>query len=117
MCSTYQRAVAGAGRPLRGAGDNEIFLINKAVAAFRDSAWRFAAIVALEPGFARPPSIWVRDRQIAERAEVVDDPPGLVGLIQSIVEAIAARESLDVVHNIEVLDRIASTPAPIATTM
>jgi hypothetical protein len=97
--------------------NNEIFLINEAVATFRDSAWRFAAILALQPGFTRPVTIWARDRQVAGQAELIHDPPGLVGLIASIVRAIAARENRDVVHNIQVLDRIASTPAPIATTM
>jgi hypothetical protein len=33
------------------------------------------------------------------------------------VSAIAARESRDVVKNLRVLDRIASTPAPIRTVM
>jgi Family of unknown function (DUF5995) len=97
--------------------DNEILLINEAVGTFRDSAWRFAAILALEPSFVRPPTIWARDFQVAQQAEVIYHPPGLVGLIQSIVEAIAARESRDIVHNIKVLDQIASTPAPIMTTM
>ena len=97
--------------------DNEIFLINETVATFRDSAWRFAAILALQPGFTRPFTIWARDRQVAGQAELVYDPPGLVGLIASIVRPIAARENRDIVHNIQVLDRIASTPAPIATTI
>ena len=35
--------------------DNEIFLINQAVAAMRDSAWRFAIVLALMPGFAHVP--------------------------------------------------------------
>lgn len=97
--------------------DNEIFLINEAVATFRDSAWRFAALLAIQPSFTRPFTIWARDRQVAGQAELIYEPPGLVGLIASIVRAIAARESRDSVHNIQVLDRIASTPAPIATTM
>jgi hypothetical protein len=95
--------------------NNEILLINEAVAAFRDSAWRFAAILSLEPGFARPLTICARDRQVAGQAELIYDPPRLVGLIGSIVRAIAARESRDIVHNIQVLDEIASTPAPITT--
>ena len=41
----------------------------------------------------------------------------VVGLIASIVRPIAARENRDIVHNIQVLDRIASTPALIATTI
>jgi hypothetical protein len=41
----------------------------------------------------------------------------VVGLIQWAVGAIAARESRDIVKNIQVLDAIASTPAPIRTTL
>ena len=97
--------------------ENEIFLINEAVKTYRDSAWRFATILALQPAFARPLTIWARDRKVAEQGELIYDPPGLTGLIASIIRAIAARESRDVVGNIEVLDRIASTPGPIATTL
>ena len=96
---------------------NEIFLIDEAVTTFRDSAWRFAAILALEPGFARPVTIWARDRQVAQLGELIYDPPGLDGLIASVVRAIAAQESRDIVKNIQVLDSLASTPAPIKTTM
>ncbi|HZA11786.1 DUF5995 family protein [Mycobacterium sp.] len=97
--------------------EHEILLINEAVKQFRDSAWRFAVVLALEPGFARPATIWARDRHVAERGELMYDPPGLVGLIDSIVEAIAARESRDIARNIEVLDKITSAPAPIKLTM
>ncbi len=97
--------------------ENEIFLINEAVKTYRDSAWRFATILALQPAFARPLTIWARDRKVAEQGELIYDPPGLTGLIASIIRAIAARESRDIVGNIEVLDRIASTPGPIATTL
>ena len=97
--------------------ENEIFLINEAVKTYRDSAWRFATILALQPAFARPLTIWARDRKVAEQGESIYDPPGLTGLIASIVRAIAARESRDIVGNIEMLDRIASTPGPIATTL
>jgi hypothetical protein len=54
---------------------------------------------------------------VARQAELMYDPPGLVGLIESIVRAIAARESRDIVRNIQVLDDIASTPARISTTL
>lgn len=97
--------------------NNEIFLINVAIASMRDSAWRFATLLALEPAFARPPTIWTRDRQVARRVAIVYDPPGLTGLIDSIIAAIAERESRDVAHNIQVLDAIASAPGPIQTTL
>lgn len=97
--------------------DNEIFLINVAVRAVRDSAWRFATLLALEPGFARPATIWARDRQIRDQVAAVYNPPELTGLIDSIIGSIAERESRDIVKNIRVLDAIASTPAPIQTTL
>jgi hypothetical protein len=96
---------------------NEIFLINEGIRQFRDSAWRFATILAAEPGFARPATIWVRDGQVATQAQVLYDPPGLIGLGDSVVRAIAASESRDVVKNIQVLDEIASAPAPIHTAL
>ncbi len=97
--------------------DHEIFVINEALRTMRDDAWRFATILALEPSFARPPTIWVRDRSVAGQTQLIYEPPGAVGLIKWAVAAIAARESRDVVRNIEVLDAIASTPAPISTTL
>jgi hypothetical protein len=93
--------------------DNEIFLINQAVATMRDSAWRFAVFLVVVPGFVRPLAIWARDRKVAAQADVTYHPPGVVGLIESIVGAVAERESRDIVRNIQVLDEIASTPAPI----
>lgn len=93
---------------------NEIFLIDEAVKASRDDAWRFASILALEPGFARPVTIWARDWQVAGQGELVYDRPDVFGLI---VSAIAARESRDILKNLQVLDGIASTPAPIKTTI
>ena len=96
---------------------NEVFLINEAVRALRDSGWRFAAILAVQPGFLRPLTIRVRDQKVARQAQVIYDPPQLVGLVAHLVHAIAERESRDIVRNIQVLDRIASTPAPIATTL
>ena len=96
---------------------HEIFLINQAVAAMRDSAWRFAMVLALTPGFTRPVTIWARDRKVAAQAEIIYHPPGVIGLIQSALDEIAERESRDVVHNIAVLNEIASKPAPIKTTL
>ena len=97
--------------------DNEIFIINQAVAAMRDSAWRFAILLAVVPGFTRPLTIWARDRQVAGQADLIYDPPGIIGVIQATIREIAEKESRDVVRNIQVLDEIASTPAPIRTTL
>ena len=97
--------------------DHGILLINQALKTFRDDAWRFATVLAATPQFARPLVIGLRDRKVAGQGGLILEPPGLVGLIQWAVDAVAARESRDVVRNIQVLDEIASTPAPIETTM
>ena len=94
--------------------ENQIHLIDEAVKASRDSAWRFAAILALSPDFLDPAAILTRDLHIAQQGALIYDPPGPVA---AFVHAIAARESRDVVENIRVLDGIASTPAPINTVM
>ena len=97
--------------------DHEVFLINEAVRTSRDSAWRFATILALVPGLVQPMTIWARDRKVSHQAELIYDPPGLIGLIEITVREIAARESRDIAKNIQVLDRIASAPAPIKTVL
>jgi Family of unknown function (DUF5995) len=97
--------------------EHEIFVVNEAVKTMRDSAWRFATILALQPSFLRPITIWTRDRAIAHQGELIFDPPGMVGLIQWAIDAIAERESRDIVRNIRVLDEIASIPAPLQTTL
>ena len=97
--------------------DNEIFVINQAVAAMRDSAWRFAILLAVIPGFARHFAISVRDRTVATQGDLIYHPPGIIGVIQATVREIAQEESRDVVRNIQVLDEIADTPAPIKTTL
>jgi hypothetical protein len=97
--------------------NNEIFLINEMLTALRDSAWRLATVLALEPGFLRPMTIWARDREVATEVQGIYDTPDVVGPIHSIVAAIAAQESRDIVKNIRVLDGIASKPAPIRLTM
>ncbi|MGV9711251.1 DUF5995 family protein [Gordonia sp. NPDC003424] len=91
---------------------NQIFVISEAVTAFRDSAWRFATLLAFTPGFARQPVILARDLQVAHQSALIYDPPGFA--LDVAVEAIAARESRDVAHNITVLDAIAATPAPVS---
>ena len=92
---------------------NEIFLIDEGVITLRDSAWTFATILALEPGIAHPATIWARDQKVSAQAELIYDPPGLIGLLKEIVASIAARESRDVVTNIRKLNEIAATPATI----
>ena len=96
---------------------HEIFVINEALKTMRDDAWRFATILALQPGLLRPITIRLRDRTVASQAELIYEPPGVVGLIQWAIDAIGARESRDIVKNIQVLDAIAATPAPISTVM
>ncbi|MEE4023052.1 DUF5995 family protein [Gordonia sp. PKS22-38] len=95
--------------------DHQIFVINEAIRALRDSAWRFATVLAPTPGFARPPVIWARDRRVSHQSALVFDPPGLIGVLDRAVTQIAARESRDVAHNIHVLNEVAATPAPIQT--
>lgn len=90
--------------------DGQIHLINGVVEGYRDSAWRFATVLALTPGFADPAAIVVRDLQIAQQAALIYRPPTP---ISAFVNAIAARESRDVAANLRVLDEIAATPAPI----
>jgi hypothetical protein len=96
---------------------NQIFVINEAVRDLRDSAWRFGALLATEPAFLRPSTIWVRDRQVARQEELIYDPPSLTGLIASMIRTIGERESRDVVKNLRALDVIASSPAPIKTAL
>lgn len=94
---------------------NQIFAINEAIKVLRDSAWRFALLLAVEPGFARGPTILARDLVVARQCSAVFDPTGVVGVLDSAVTRIAARESRDVAHNVELLADVAATPAPIET--
>jgi hypothetical protein len=94
--------------------EHQIFVINEAVRTLRDSAWRFGSLLAAEPAFARPATIWVRDRQIAGQAELIYDP---TPLIATLLRSVGERESRDVVKNLQVLDQIASAPAPIKTAL
>ncbi len=96
---------------------HQIFVLNEAIRSLRDSAWRFATVLALEPGFARPATIWARDLQVSRQAQAVFDPPSLIGAFDLAIKEIAARESRDVAHNVRVLDEIAATPAPIQTAL
>ena len=93
---------------------DQINLINDTVKGYRDSAWRFAAVLAATPGFADPAAITLRDLQVAQQGALIYKPPLP---ISAFVSAIAARESRDIVTNIRALDRVASTPAPITMTL
>jgi hypothetical protein len=96
---------------------HQIFVINEAVRNLRDSAWRFGSLLAAEPAFARPPTIFARDRQVARQEELIYEPPSLTGLIASLLRTVGERESRDIVKNLRVLDEIASSPAPIKTAL
>jgi Family of unknown function (DUF5995) len=93
---------------------NEINLINQGLKAYRDSAWSFAATLAAEPSFLHHATIYARDIKVAQQGALIYRPPEPLG---AIIDAIATRESRNVVKNVKVLDEIASTPAPIKTTM
>ena len=94
--------------------DDEINLINETLKSFRDSAWIFASVLAREPDVLHPGTILVRDLQVAQQGALMYNPPVP---LNAIVIAIAARESRNVTRNIRALDEIASTLAPIKTTM
>jgi hypothetical protein len=92
--------------------NEQIHLINETVQGYRDSAWRFATILAATPGFADPAAIVVRDLQIAQQGALYYKPPLP---LSAFVSAIAAQESRDIASNLQVLNEIAATPAPIRT--
>lgn len=84
---------------------DEIDLIDDSLVVFRDAAWRFACVLAAELPPLHPPTIMLRDLEVAKFGTLIFYPPPLLA---AIVAAIAARESRDIVHNIEVLDAIAA---------
>ncbi len=51
-------------------------MISQAVAAIRDSAWRFAIVLTVVPGSARPLTIWARDRKVAAQVDLIYHPQG-----------------------------------------
>jgi len=93
---------------------NEIDLITESLKVFRDAAWRFATILAAELPPLHPPTITLRDLEVAKFGTLILYPPPLLATVAGVI---ASRESRDIVHNIEVLDAMASTPAPIKTEM
>lgn len=84
---------------------DEIDVIDDGLVVFRDDAWRFATLLALTPGLLDPLTITGRDLEVAAFGSLILSPPRVLA---GLADAIAARESRDVVHNIRVLDGIAS---------
>ena len=93
---------------------NEIHLINQALKIYRDSAWGFATTLARSPTVLHEATIYARDIKVAQQGALIYSPPQPIA---AVIDAIAARESRKVVENIKVLNEIASTPAPINTTL
>lgn len=91
---------------------HELDLIADGLVIVRDGAWHFAELLAKTPGFVDPAVIAVHDLKVAELGKFILDPPGL----SWIIEKIGAKESRDVVRNIEVLNEMANTPAPMMKT-
>jgi hypothetical protein len=94
--------------------NSQIELINDTVQGYRDSAWRFALVLAATPSIADPAAIVVRDLQIAQQGALIYKPPLP---LSTFVDAIGARESRDIVANLQALNEIASKPAPIRMTL
>jgi uncharacterized protein DUF5995 len=84
--------------------NDEIRLIDDGLVVFRDSAWDFARCLSLEPSVLDSPTIGIRDLSTAAAGALILNPPPPLA---AIVNAIAARENPDVVHDIGVLDEIA----------
>ena len=86
----------------------ELDLIGDGLVVGRDDAWLFARTLSLEPDLLHRSTIALRDLEVAKLGSLILHPP----LFTKLVDVIAARESRDVVKNIETLDAIANTPAP-----
>jgi len=87
--------------------NDEIDLIDAGLLVFRDSAWDFATVLSLEPIVFDPPTIMVRDLATAAFGALIMNPGKFLG---ALIAAVAARESRDIVKNIDVLNGIASEP-------
>jgi Family of unknown function (DUF5995) len=94
--------------------ENEINLINDGLRVTRDSAWAFATELSLELPVLHGPTIKLHDLEVAKLGTLILHPPSF---FETLVTRIAAQESRDVVHNIEVLNQLAQTPATIKTTL
>ena len=91
----------------------EFDLIADGLVIVRDSAWRFAELLAAEPAILHEATIDVHDLEVAELGHLILHPPGL---LSKIAADIAAQESRDIVKNIETLNAIAASPAPMTKT-
>ena len=91
----------------------ELDLIAEGLVIVRDDAWHFATVLAGEPGILHPSTIMLRDLAVAKLGALILHPPEI---LQKIVDVIAARESRDIVRNIETLDGIANAPVPMLAT-
>jgi hypothetical protein len=91
----------------------ELDLIADGLVVVRDGAWDFAKLLAKQPGILDAAAIAVHDAKVAALGALVLRPPGLLA---TAVAVIAARESRDIVKNIQVLDVMANTPAPMTKT-
>ena len=92
---------------------HELDLIADGLVILRDSAWDFATVLAKEPLILHPATISIHDLEVAGLGALILHPPAL---LQAIVDVIAVQESRDVVKNIDTLDAIANTPAPMTKT-
>ena len=93
---------------------HELDLIADGLVVVRDSAWRFASLLASQPGIVDPAIIRLHDLKVAALGRLILDPPGL--LLSHFIEVIAASESRDIVKNIQTLDMVANAPAPMTKT-
>ena len=96
---------------------HQIFVINQVVRTPGTAPGDSLRVSTCNPDSPDLVSIWLRDRKVAGQTELIYDLLGLIGVIEMMVQAVTARESRDIVRNIQVLDVIASTPAPIRTVM
>jgi len=92
---------------------HEIDLIADSLVILRDAAWAFATLLADEPSILRPSTIMVHDLKVAGLGTLILHPPEVLA---GVVAIIAGSESRDVVKNIQTLDAVANTPAPMTKT-
>jgi len=92
---------------------NELDLIADGLVITRDSAWLFAKELAIEPSILHPETIMLHDYRVAALGTLILHPPKLIA---DAIAVIAAAESRDIVKNIETLDAVANTPAPMTKT-
>lgn len=90
----------------------ELDIISDGLVVTRDAAWLFAKNLSLLPQFARGGLITIHDLEVAKLGSLILHPP----IFGDLIAVIGAAESRDVVKNIETLDAVANTPAPITRT-